>query len=388
MGLIGFYLVLFVVRNAPLQGDLRTYLVAARAALTGHNPYDAARLHALAGREILPFVYPPVALLPFILLVPLPAQAAAVVWIGLKAALLAGLVWAWWRWWTPRGGLLPLALLAVFGWNGSALWDLRAGNVALVEAGLLWAAFGCFAAGRRTAFALLVVAAACFKLAPAAFLLLLLVPAGRTGPSPWRLIGALAALAALVGLPLAVGPAARGEGFLRHLPSADLLGEPNPSGLGLATVVARAFGLAEPLAARVAAVAWAGFAATVLALSVPLLRRAWRARDPRRWVMAAAFLYVLLSPRPMAYGFVLLAPAALVLAPAPFDRPVGRLVVALALAAQGLVRASNHGSDSLLFVYAPFLLTACFWLLVLHADGRPATPREAGAAGAEEAAAA
>lgn len=64
--------------------------------------------------------------------------------------------------------LLAIALTAVFGWNGAALWDLRAGNVAIVGATLLWGAFGTCAAGRRTAFAALVVAASCLKLAPSA----------------------------------------------------------------------------------------------------------------------------------------------------------------------------------------------------------------------------
>jgi len=73
----------------------------------------------------------------------------------------------------------------------------------------------------------------------------------------------------------------------------------------------------------------------------------------------------------MAYGFVLVAPAALYFAPRPFDRPIGTLLLALVLAAQGLTRAANQGSTSLVYMYAPCLLTLSTWLLVVAGERRP-----------------
>ena len=364
LALLALYLFTFVARNVSSQGDLRTYLLAARAALAGLDPYRPEQLSALAGRVVVPFVYPPIALLPFLAFASVTRATVAALWIGAKLALLIGLVIAWRRWLSPRDAWLPLALVAVFGWNQAALWDLRTGNVALFECALLWSAFGCFAAGRRTAFAALVVAAACFKLTPAAFLLLLLVPTGEERPRPLRLIGWLALLGALVWAPTLIGPAARWDGFLTHLPAANTLGESNPSMFGLLTVLSEDAGVAEPQATRLAAVLWALYALALIALSVPFLRRAWRGRDARHWVMGAVFLYVLLAPRPMAYGFLLLVPAPLFFAPPPFDRPAGRWLLALALSVQGLTRAANHPGNSVLYHYAPALLALCVWLLV------------------------
>jgi hypothetical protein len=222
------------MRAAPLQWDLRTYLAATRATLAGINPYRVENLADFAGRGVLPFVYPLPALVFFLPLIPLATAPAA--FIGVKLALLAGLVAGWAKALRPVRAVLPLALLAVFGWNGAALWDLRAGNVAIVECGLLWGAFACFVAGRRAAFAALVVMAATFKVFPLAFLLLLLVPAGGSGPRPWLLAGSLAAFVAAVVAPMRIGPAAGWEPFFAHVPMVNTIGEANPSAIGFATL--------------------------------------------------------------------------------------------------------------------------------------------------------
>jgi hypothetical protein len=114
------------------------------------------------------------------------------------------------------------------------------------------------------------------------------------------------------------------------------------------------------------------YALGLVACSLPLLRRAHRLRDPRLWAMTAVFLYVLLLPRPMAYGFALLAPAPLFFSPRPFDRPVGKLMLALLLSAQGLLRLTSISTGSPIVTYAPFLLSLCVWLLVASERSTPA----------------
>lgn len=361
VSLIALFLAGFVERNVTHQGDLKTYQLAARAALDGLDPYRPETLSTLAGRSVFPFVYPPVALVPFLAVASLPAKAVAAGWMWAKIALLGVLILAWSRWFTGNASLLPVALVATFGWNSSAQWDLAAGNVAIVECGLVWAALGCYMAGWRTRFALLIVAAACFKLMPAAFLLLLLVPTARAGASPIRLAAGLAFLAVVVLGPLVVGPAAQFQRFWAHLPDATGYGAANPSALGLATLLAQEVGWSG----GAGTVIWVAYAAGLVACSMPLLRDAYRLRDVRRWVMMAVFLYVLLLPRPMAYGFLILAPAPLFFSPKPFDRAPGQLLLALMLAAQGLWRHTSIASDSFLVTYAPFLLSLCVWLLVV-----------------------
>ena len=369
LALVAFYLAVFVACNVWVQGDMRSYWIAARCALAGFDPYRPGNLDAMAGTATAAFVYPPITLVPFSLLAQLPFAAAAGVWIGIKIALLAVLVVTWRGWLAPRDRvLLPLSLVAVFGWNGAALWDLGCGNVALIECVLLWLAFGCFVAGHRPAFGALVVAASCFKLMPAAFLLLLLVPTGKNASNPVRLLASVLLLSALVLGPVAVGPAAQWDRFFEHLPSASTLGESNLGGLAFATVVAQDAGLTEPMASRTAVLAWLAFGAGLVGLSLPFLRGAWQARDPRRWVMCAVFLYVLVAPRPMAYGFLLLAPAPLFFSPRPFHGPLGRLALAVALSAQGFARSAHFETHAVAYLYAPFLLTLGIWLLVVGGE--------------------
>ena len=364
--LLGLFLYGFVQRNFTHQGDLKTYQLAAGAVRTGLDPYAPENLAQLAGRRVFPFVYPPVALLPFLAVAAFPAKTVAIVWIWGKIILLGLLALAWARSLSGRASLLAVALVAVFGWNSSSQWDLAAGNVAIVECALVWAAFGCFVAGRRGLFAALIVVAACFKVLPALFLLLLLLPTGAAKASPRVLGAALAALLLLTLLPTLVGPASGYQKFWSAVPDATAYADANPSALGLLSHLVHSTGLNESVAAPVSVALWGCYALGLVFASFGVLRAAHARKDALHWVMCAVFLYVLLLPRPMAYGFVMLTPAPLYFAPRPFDRTAGRLILALVLAAQGLWRLTMNRSDSFLVTYAPFLFTLCIWLLVVN----------------------
>jgi hypothetical protein len=366
IALVAIFLAGFVERNVAHQGDLKTYQLAATAVRANLDPYDPESLSALAGRRVLPFVYPPVGLLPFLAVAGVPAKLFAATWMWAKIGLLGLLVLAWALWFTPTKPLLSLVLIAAFGWNSSAQWDLAAGNVAILEGGLVWAAFACYLASRRTWFAVLVVAAACFKLTPAAFLVLLLVPTTRAPASPGRFCIALTLLAVVVMGPTLLGPAAHFARFWSHVPDATDYGLANPSALGLATWSVQAAGITGPMATVLARGLWIAYAAGLITCSLPLLRHAFGLGDARRVIMVAVFLYVLLQPRPMAYGYVLLTPAPLFFSPRPFTGRVGQLVLGLVLAAQGLWRLTSNVSGSPLVTYGPFLMSLCVWLLVVN----------------------
>jgi hypothetical protein len=377
LALLALYLAVFFAGNVSLQWDLRVYLTAAETALAGGDPYDTAQLTRTAGRPMLPFVYPPVALLPFLALAALPNAAA--LWLGFKLALLAGLAILWRGVFVPRTPVLIVALVAVFGWNGAALWDLRAGNVATLETALLWAAFACFVRGRRAAFAVLVGAAACFKLLPAAFLLLLLVPAGAARPAPRGFLVAGLALAATIALPLVAGPSAAWSGFLRNVPPAMVAGEANPGAWSFFAALLGAGGADAASVLRGSAIGYAVYALALVALAAPHLGRLARARDARGWVVAAVFLYVLLAPRPMAYGYMLLGVAPFMAPPRPFDGPIGRWLLAALLCVQGVLRVAHFPPSGLVATYAPLLFTLAIWLLVLKqsAAAAPSSRRAA-----------
>jgi hypothetical protein len=379
LALIGLFLYGFVARNLMQQGDLKTYLYAAHATLAGQDPYVPENLSAIAGRRVFPFVYPPIALLPFMAVSGIAPKLIAALWMWGKIAILGGLVLLWGRVFLRHVPLVIVGLLAVFGWNASAQWDLGAGNVAILEAGLIWIALACFVAGKRTLFAAFVLAAACFKLAPILLLALLLVPVRGAGPSVRHLAFASVAFAVLVLGPLVTGPAAGFRPFWIHVPDATGFGDSNPSLLGLLHVLLHAVGVQGPGADGIATALWAASVCALIAASLPVLRAATEAGDARRWAMIAVFLYVLVVPRPMAYGYFLLTPALLYLSPRPFDRGVGPLLLALVVSAQGLLRLTQIRSASPLVTYGPCLLTLCVWLLVLNAhsqrSGAPAGVR-------------
>jgi hypothetical protein len=259
---------------------------------------------------------------------------------------------------------LALVLVAAFGFDGAALWDLKSGNVAILEATLVWTGLACFVTGRRGWFAACIVAASLFKLAPIVFLALLLVPTHDGRPRAALLLGSLAAFAALVGAPFVAGPAAAWSGFatgwISHRPTSAEC----PGALAMLDAVAAA--VAPARAAPTLGIAlWGLYLAVVAWLAARWLTPGWRARDPRDWAMAAALLYVLVSPRPMAYGYVLAIAPALWFAPIPLGGPAGRLVLAGVLSAHGVARLASVPPQGVLHEQAPFLLLLGLWALEL-----------------------
>jgi hypothetical protein len=361
--LVALYVIEFVAKNVRLQWDFRVYRAAAQTALHGLDPYLVENLRAVAQRPIeLPFVYPAVALLLFLPLAALPSAAALWVWIGFKTAILVALVWVWRQWFLRSTNALALVLVAVFGFNAAALWDLRSGNVALIEIGLLWVGLTAYVRGHRTVFGVLIVVAAVFKLLPIAFLALLLVPAPPERLRPAQLAALLIGFVALIVGPTLVGPSANWRGFASNVSAAIPQGDANPGALALALeVVPHTSG--DPDGSWPMAIAiWTAYVLTLLAISLPWLRRAWRAQDPVTWAMGSTMLFVLLSPRPMAYGYVLVVPAAFHFAGRWARGRILSLLVALALSAQGLARVAGYPPSGTIAYHAPFLMALLLWV--------------------------
>jgi len=104
-------------------------------------------------------------------------------------------------------------------------------------------------------------------------------------------------------LPVHLGPSAAWENFLHVVPAAIPQGDANPS--MLAFLLGRfptgpAIGL------------WVAWALALLALSGPALRRL----DACGLALASVGLYLLIAPRPMAYGWAMSA----FFGPRPFER--------------------------------------------------------------------
>jgi hypothetical protein len=351
------YAAYIAVRGVRLQWDFRVYLDAAHAALQGLDPYVLENLARVSGRpSALPFLYPPAALLPFALLAQLPLPAALAFWMSLKFALLVWLVALWKREFVPRAPWSALALVVVFGSNAAALWDLRSGNVALVEAALIWTGLAFWVRGRAGVFAALIVAAAVFKLLPAVFLLLLFVPvAGRRPPARVFLCALLALLLVIV-LPAHLGPAAGWRRFLHVGQGPFPTGEANPS--LFAFLVWRAHGVTTGVF-----VLWGAAAAGIVLAFARLLRAKVIARNGRAvgaatLALAAVTIYVLAHPRPMAYGFVLAGAAIVWLVRRAVPTALARAGLIAIVCAQGLLWAAQRPWTGALAAYAPWIVLA------------------------------
>ena len=356
---------LYVAVGSSNPWDFQTYYYAATACRAHLNPYDLGSLSAVAGKPVeLPFVYPPIALLPFLPLSFLPLAAASAFWVSLKTGLLVGLLLQWKREFLRDVPIAALVGVTLFGFNAAALWDLRTGNVAMVEAFLLWAGFQSYVRGRTVCSARRIASASVFKILPIAFLGLLL-----TGHAPRKkkAIAILVGIALLGGL-LAVSWPMTVE-WARALPhyfaGQRPTGEINPSALGI---------LDGALGDRRRA--WAlplfGLYACVIALiATPAIRRLRKTGSPEEWVMVGITLWTLLSPRVMIYSYVLMVVPALFVVRHAISVSWARSMGYLLLMAQGLVRLLP-GPPPVFLAEGPFILTlAVFAVLVarIHSAG-------------------
>ena len=377
LSVAGFVLLLalaldIVYTSASRPWDFYTYWYACTAALHGRNPYDAGVLTELAQRPVgMPFLYPPITVPLLTPLTLLPVERAAQVWFAVKALMLASLVLLWRRYFLPAASVLLLAAVAIFGFNGACVWDLRAGNVAILEQLLLWAGFAAFTMDRRRIFAGCMVAAALFKLFPIAFLALLLIPSKKSSPD-WKLAGgALALFVGLVTVPLLAGPAWARD-FLRQLPVERPWGIVNPSALGLIDTLLGDHTTPLTSPPFLALGLWVAYGAALVGLSAPTLRRLWRERESTEWVMAGAILYALLVPRMMVYSYLLvLVPVLALITPIVSRLGSGALVAAILVSQALLGRVLGWGYQAPWWVAnLAFLMLLGFWLVYLFAGGR------------------
>jgi hypothetical protein len=363
--LVVMVLVWYVPANVHLQWDLRAYQMAARAVAAGLDPYRLESLTAIAGHPwSLPFLYPPVTLPAFLPMALLPFSALAPVWMALELATLGALAWVWVRHFGLGRESLALVVTLLFGFNGAALIALRSGNVVGFETLLVWIGLGFWIRGRDRAFAVSIVLASLFKLAPIAFLALLLVPAPNRRPRPRLFAAGMLVFAAAIAVPLVAGPAAAWHplgliGSSSHVDAMD-----NPGALSfLDTLCRRAH-----LPAFVAPVAWMGYALVVVAIAVLWWRRSAPGWNTAQRALAAAVVWMLLAPRPMSYGYVMAVAPALAFAPRPFRGPAGALALAAAFSAQAWLRLANYPPGGLWQQELPFLMLLGLWLARVRED--------------------
>jgi hypothetical protein len=338
----------FLVRRAVNPLDFHTYYFAAAAERLGLDPYRMESLWAVAKKSVAPFLYPPVTFALFVPFTLLPLVTAAQVWLCLKLVMVASLIVVWKRWFLRETSVALIVLVAFLGFNSAMLWDLTTGNVSVPEQLVLWIAFACYVQERRGWFVALVAVASVFKFLPIAFLGLLFVPSKRHRRSLGLAVAGCAGLAAILLLPGWLG-LAWAHGFVPTVPTERPLGEIAPGALGLLETwlgpvewsgghwsKGAGFRVSGSHTPDWALFLWVAYIVILLFASRSWLRQIASRRDPALSVAVASLAFALISPRMMAYSYVLLAAPALFLV-RRFFPPRGQAIAITLVVLQGVL---------------------------------------------------
>jgi len=370
--------------------DLEVYRFGADALLAGRDPYGV--LPPTAVGTVLPFIYPPFAAL---LLLPLALVPWDVAWpavLGLSTLAVGVTLYATARRLAPSDGrrsALSLAALALpLSYAFEPVYtNAQFGQVNAVLMALV--AVDCLALAPRWPRGLLVGLAAAIKLTPAAFVLFFLLRGDRRA----ALTAALSAAVATA-LAFAVEPGASLRFWLDN-PASSVSGTPFYDNQTFAAVLARL-----RMSGLERMVIWLVLSAVVLALAVPVIRRA---SAPLALVTTAA-VALLVSPTSWSHHWVWVAPAALVVVVTAWrTRSVGWAVAASGLVVVFGYAPHTHGlpgsGDRELtwtplqqlwgatFVWFTVLLLVALYLHLRHLHGRrspaPGSPAPAAVSGAD-----
>jgi hypothetical protein len=345
------------------QWDLKTYYSAAYVYSRGQDPYDVQILRAITGgRFMLPYYYP---LTPLYLAKPIAGLSYTSVhrlWLILKLLALVTLLLIWQQAFLDRANWLLTLVIALFGFHAAAIWDIKSGNVAMIEQALLWAGFACLLRSRVTAFVVFVVLASVFKVTPVVFLGLLLLPPFRTRSNTVKLAGGVIAIAALVLVPFAWHPEYF-DGFRHGLTGAHPRLEQSPTFVAAVDELMLHYRLFDAAWLKYAAIVT--YYAVVLAVSWRLIRRGYACESPRSSILLAAMIYALLMPRFVIYSYIIvIAPVLGLVIPAVRKLKLEAAAVVVALGISGLVFLP-FGVGEFLGSAVPLLLLLSCWLVLV-----------------------
>ena len=357
--------IVHVWQDTSGQWDFRAYFSAARARAQGVDPYDVKSVRAATGSpHTLPYYYPVAALYLIKPLAGMDYTAAYRMWLALKILALAALLAIWKRAFLRQTDFLLILAVALLGFNAATIWDLRAGNIETFEQLLLWGGFAFLVRSRVATFVACVAVAGAFKLLPAAFLFVLLLPTLRSRSRMVALAAGIAALILVTLVPLLTHPGYL-TGFRHALSVAHPRLENNPSIFGLLDEIA----LSHPgLTAAPRYLLAALYYAAVLWFSRGLIRRWLATRSLPAVIMIATLLYAVLAPRLILYSYMIaLVPVLGLVIPAVRALKVEAYAVVAAVCVSGLVVLPSPAGD-LLGGTAPMLLVLGGWFIVVAAE--------------------
>ncbi len=310
------------------QWDFHTYYHAPAALEAGLDPYDAASISQVSNKRWTPaFLYPPLTLHLFAALQAFEYPTAARLWLALKLLLAGVMAWQWRRWFAPRAQALEFAAFLSLAFGAAVAWDLKAGNVSIIEQILLWTAFACLLRDQPRAFCALLLAASLFKLAFLAFLPLLVLFDQRR---KWLCLSATVGAMAAYLLANRLAHPELFDAYVREAATMNDLGSRYNSGLlAFLKDLSAVAGVGQGPAALVA---YALIVLLTLALVARRLRPSWPAlaADRRLAICLACALYAALMPRMKSYSCIILVlPAYVAVTRAQLRRPAALALLAV-----------------------------------------------------------
>jgi hypothetical protein len=214
-----------------------------------------------------------------------------------------------------------------------------------------------------------VVLASIAKLLPAAFLLLLFLPAFRSRANTWRAIGGAIAVAVITLAPFAAKPDYLAD-FLRGLTSQHPPLQFNPSLLGVVDELARNPRTAFLATGWMALVPMAAYYVLLLLVSRRLLGWAFGTGNAARTILAGVMLYALLAPRMIIYSYmIVIVPVLALLRRAVGKTRVGEYALLAAICVGGLP-ILPAGAGKFVSDVSPLLLLWGCWLALVALERR------------------
>lgn len=185
--------------------DFSAYYWAAKASLAGLDPYNTNEVSTLAGKELFPYLYPPLVTRLFYPLAILPPVAARIIYVALQYLAVAATSLLWRdviRYASPKAnslsGILSIRLVILcFAFNASVIKVLRTGQITIFENLFLWLAISSILRCKYRNFGVAVIAAALPKVTPIALAFLPFLDR-RKGSSFYCVISIVAAYVALI----------------------------------------------------------------------------------------------------------------------------------------------------------------------------------------------
>ncbi len=145
------------------QWDFQVHYEAAKLYFSGQNPY-----------ELTSFVFLPISMWFFYPLTWFSYSTAYLLILGFKVVCVFLLFWIWKKYFLKENWGLSFFIFCLLAFYSTLHLDFRAGNVTVIEQFFLWIGFVFFLARKFLWFSVFVICAACFKILPAFFLILLL----------------------------------------------------------------------------------------------------------------------------------------------------------------------------------------------------------------------